>query len=131
MITPQPKLTAAPTSTRIAPSSARRRRSFSETLNCLYRRAKIGRISKPYHSMATKGMRPESPLLAAVTLASALATLGTPVASHAAGPGATVQGVVIPPAKVEAPPPPRMGFVDRIENPIVELRQHDPLPECF
>jgi len=54
--------------------------------------------------------------------------------SWAAGPpnSGTVQGVVIPPAKVEPPPPQRLGYLDRIENPVlVELRQYDPFPECF
>jgi hypothetical protein len=73
-------------------------------------------------------IRANDPFVVAAALGLALAT---PAASHAAGTGVTVQGVVIPPAKVEAPPAPRLGFLDRIENPIVELRQHDPLPECF
>jgi hypothetical protein len=53
--------------------------------------------------------------------------------ARAAGAAAgTVQGVVIPPAKVEPPPPQLLGYLDRIENPVlVELRQYDPFPECF
>jgi hypothetical protein len=56
-----------------------------------------------------------------------LATAGT----AAAAPGVTVQGVVTRPAKVEPPAPRFLGFLPRLENPIVELRQYDPLPECF
>jgi hypothetical protein len=44
---------------------------------------------------------------------------------------ATVQGVVIPPPRVEPPASQRLGFLERIENPILELRQYDPFPECF
>jgi hypothetical protein len=43
----------------------------------------------------------------------------------------SLQGVVVPPATVEAPPSRHLGFLKPIENPIVELRQYDPLPECF
>jgi hypothetical protein len=64
-------------------------------------------------------------LVAALSLAAA-----APAGAAGGGPG-TVQGVVIPPPRVDAPPAPRLGFLDRIENPIVELRQYDPLPECF
>lgn len=53
------------------------------------------------------------------------------VSPAAAAPGVTVQGVLIPPAKVEAPSAQRLGFLEPIENPIVELRQYDPFPECF
>jgi hypothetical protein len=52
-------------------------------------------------------------------------------ASHAAGGPVTVQGVVIPPPRIEPPPAQRLGFLDRIENPIVELRPVDPFPDCF
>jgi hypothetical protein len=39
--------------------------------------------------------------------------------------------VVIAPAKLEAPPAKLPGFVPPIENPIVELRPFDPLPEVI
>jgi hypothetical protein len=69
-----------------------------------------------------------------VTAAASLAlfsALAWPQAARAAPGAGTVQGVVIPPAKVEPPASQRLGFLDRIENPIVELRQYDPFPECF
>ena len=52
-------------------------------------------------------------------------------AAAAPGPVGTVTGVVVPPATVEAPPSQHLGFLPLVENPIVELRQFDPLPECF
>jgi len=64
-------------------------------------------------------------------IAGFISLLALASAARAAGAGATVQGVVIPPPKVEAPAAPRLGFLDRIEDPIVELRQHDPFPDCF
>lgn len=69
-------------------------------------------------------------LTAAASLALALA-LALPGTARAAATSGTVQGVVIPPAKVEPPASQRLGFLERIENPIVELRQYDPFPECF
>ncbi len=59
-----------------------------------------------------------------------LLLLGLASPGAAAAPAGTVQGVVIPPPTVEAPPPAHLGFLPPIENPIVELRQYDPLPEC-
>jgi hypothetical protein len=72
---------------------------------------------------------PHRPLVITMAL---LATSAATSAAHAApGPGVTVQGVVARPARVEAPAPPRLGFLPPLENPIVELRQYDPFPECF
>jgi hypothetical protein len=73
----------------------------------------------------TSRMLPQA-LVAALT---ALAML--PRAHAAPGPGVTVQGVVSRPTRVAAPAPPRLGFLPPLENPIVELRQYDPFPECF
>jgi hypothetical protein len=73
--------------------------------------------------------RAQNPLPALVALLALAA--GTRAASAAPATSGTVQGVVIPPAKVEAPPSQRLGFLEPIENPIVELRQYDPFPECF
>jgi hypothetical protein len=53
------------------------------------------------------------------------------LAAPAAGTAGAVTGVVVPPATVQAPPSRHLGFLPPIENPIVELRQYDPLPECF
>lgn len=75
--------------------------------------------------------------LARHLLTAALALAVTPLASRPAlGAGTatsgTVQGVVLPPAKVDPPASERLGFINPpIENPIVELRQYDPFPECF
>ena len=53
--------------------------------------------------------------------------------SQAAAPptAGTVQGAVVPPAAVEAPPLAYAGFVPPTPNPILPLRQYDPLPECI
>jgi len=54
--------------------------------------------------------------------------------ASAAGPPATsgtVAGAVVPPSSVEAPPLAYAGFVAPIPNPILPLRQYDPLPECI
>src|SRR5690349_7962408 len=73
----------------------------------------------------------------AATLCGALAALAAPGQARGAGPGAgsaNVQGVVIAPSPKGDPSPPseHLGFVDPpIANPIVELRQYDPFPECF
>lgn len=64
-------------------------------------------------------------LTTAVLLAPALA------APPAPGGPVTVAGVVVRPSKVQAPEPRHLGFLPPLENPIVELRQYDPFPECF
>jgi hypothetical protein len=70
-------------------------------------------------------------------LCAALAALAAPGNALGAGPAAgagTVQGVVIAPSPKGDPTPPseHLGFVDPpIANPIVELRQYDPFPDCF
>ena len=53
--------------------------------------------------------------------------------AFAAGPATsgTVAGAVVPPTSVEAPPLAYAGFVAPIPNPILPLRQYDPLPECI
>jgi hypothetical protein len=43
----------------------------------------------------------------------------------------TVQGVIVPPSRLEAPPSQHVGFVQPIDNPIADLRPYDPLPEVF
>jgi hypothetical protein len=65
--------------------------------------------------------------LASIVLASGLA----PGASAAPPTAVTVQGAVVPPAAVEAPPLAYAGFVPPTPNPILPLRQYDPLPECI
>jgi hypothetical protein len=58
----------------------------------------------------------------------------TPALAAPSGTGApagSVQGVVVAPAKLDAPPSKLLGFVPPIENPIVELRPYDPLPEII
>jgi hypothetical protein len=72
-----------------------------------------------------------APLALAATAALSLCGVLASPARAAGGSGNPVQGVVIPPAKVEPPAAQRLGFLDRIENPIVELRPYDPFPECF
>jgi hypothetical protein len=39
--------------------------------------------------------------------------------------------VVVAPTTIQMPPARHLGFLPPIENPIVELRPFDPLPECF
>jgi hypothetical protein len=68
---------------------------------------------------------------AATLVAIAFGGLRLPLASAAAPTSGNVQGVVIPPPRVDPPPARHLGFLPRIDNPIVELRQYDPLPECF
>jgi hypothetical protein len=75
-------------------------------------------------------MKVRSHATSIASLAVAL-VLAWPGSTRAAATSGTVQGVVIPPAKVEPPPSQHLGFLDRIENPIVELRPYDPFPECF
>jgi hypothetical protein len=53
----------------------------------------------------------------------------TAATAHAAG--VTLTGVVVRPAKIEAPASRHLGFLPPLENPIVELRQYDPYPEIF
>jgi hypothetical protein len=43
----------------------------------------------------------------------------------------TVTGIVVRPPRVPAPESRHLGFLPPLENPIVELRPYDPLPECF
>ena len=43
----------------------------------------------------------------------------------------TVTGAVTRPPRVKAPESRQLGFLPPLENPIVELRQYDPFPECF
>lgn len=60
----------------------------------------------------------------------ALAMLALSVAAPAWA--ATVEGEIqLPPAGVEEPPLRLVGFVNRIKNPVTELRPFDPRPECF
>ena len=61
--------------------------------------------------------------IAALTSLSFLSTLVGTQAAAAPGTATGVQGVVVPPATVEAPPSQLLGFLPPIENPIVELRQ--------
>lgn len=61
----------------------------------------------------------------AASLSASISEAAPPVTAGA------VQGVVVPPPTVQAPPSRHLGFLPPIENPIVELRQFDPLPECF
>ena len=79
------------------------------------RRLSATRMSRPGHALLFLA----ATALAGVDAAAAPAT------------GATVQGVVVPPPRVVAPPTENLGFLDPIENPLAGLRQVDPLPEIF
>ena len=59
-----------------------------------------------------------------------LASIGSAAAAPAAGAG-SVQGVVVVPSQVEAPPSESLGFLAPIENRVANPRQYDPLPEIF
>jgi hypothetical protein len=59
-----------------------------------------------------------------------LASFGSAAAAPAAGAG-SVQGVVVVPSQVEAPPSESLGFLTPIENRVANPRQYDPLPEIF
>ncbi len=67
-------------------------------------------------------------LAPAVVLVLASASPARGAAPAASG---TVQGAVVPPAAVEAPPLAYAGFVPPTPNPILPLKQYDPLPECI
>jgi hypothetical protein len=82
-------------------------------------------LSKP------RASRPEAKRATGAAGLALFVLLACPEVARAAAGQGTVQGVVIPPAKVEPPASQRLGFLERIENPIVELRQYDPFPECF
>ncbi len=68
------------------------------------------------------------------TSAAGLAVAAAALSSTAtAAPAAayTVAGAVARPAKVAPPEGRHNGFLPPLENPIIELRQYDPFPECF
>jgi hypothetical protein len=75
-------------------------------------------------------------LLVALGLAPAAQAQTPAAAAKPAAPGArpgysTVTGAVTRPPRVKAPESRQLGFLPPLENPIVELRQYDPFPECF
>ena len=89
----------------------------------------------------TRLLLPGLTLLAAFGVASAAPPKPAAAADAAAAakPGAapvragysTVTGAVTRPSRVKPPESRQLGFLPPLENPIVELRQYDPFPECF
>jgi hypothetical protein len=67
------------------------------------------------------------PLLAAGALVASLA-----LDARAAGPNITLEGKIeLPPGGVKEPSNTPQGFIERIANPVAELKPYDPRPECF
>jgi hypothetical protein len=55
--------------------------------------------------------------------------LGAPPKAAGGPQAGVVQGIIELKGKVEGPPSKHLGFLDPVENPIVEPRPYDPLPE--
>jgi hypothetical protein len=58
--------------------------------------------------------------------------IAAPLVARSAPTGATVEGRVrLPEGGIKEPDVQYVGYIDRIPNPITELRPYDPRPECF